>query len=69
MTDKTSMTVGTKTDPVADRRNFIKLAGATAAGAGATVATSSVGVAAPTPSTDGQYRETAHIKQYYDTAR
>jgi hypothetical protein len=57
-------------DPVADRRNFIKLAGATAAGAGATVATAGVAAASAAPlATDGQYRETTHVKRYYDTAR
>jgi hypothetical protein len=56
-------------DPVADRRNFIKLAGATAAGAGATVATAGVATAATPVATDAQYRETTHVKQYYDTAR
>jgi hypothetical protein len=60
-----------KTDKaVADRRNFIKLAGATAAGAGATVAATGVASAAPAKPTDGsQYRETAHVKAYYDSAR
>lgn len=53
----------------ADRRNFIKRAGATAAGAGATVATAGVVTAAPAKPADAQYRETAHIKRYYDTAR
>lgn len=63
MTDKTDKAT-------ADRRNFIKLAGASAAGAGATVATAGIAAAAPAkPAADAQYRETAHVKQYYDTAR
>ena len=66
--DKGSTTGSDKT--VADRRDFIKLAGATAAGAGATVATSGVVQAAPsaTPA-DSLYRETAHVKRYYELAR
>ena len=58
-------------DVVADRRNFIKLAGATAAGAGATVATAGAGVAKPadTRPADAMYRETEHVKRYYDLAR
>ncbi len=54
---------------VADRRNFIKLAGATAAGAGVTAATAGIAVAAEPPAADAQYQETAHIKRYYETAR
>ena len=56
---------------VADRRNFIKLAGATAAGAGATVATGGVAAAKPAeaPAADAMYRETDHVKRYYELAR
>ena len=61
----------TAADPVADRRNFIKLAGATAAGAGATVATA--GAAAANPAdlrpVDAMYRESDHVKRYYELAR
>ena len=53
----------------ADRRSFMKLAGATAAGAGATAASAVVAAPVATPPADAQYRETAHIKQYYDSAR
>jgi hypothetical protein len=67
MTDK--MTDKTK-QATADRRNFIKLAGASAAGAGATVATAGVAAATPAkPADDAQYRETAHVKHYYATTR
>lgn len=64
MSDKTN-------DAVADRRNFIKLAGATAAGAGATAATggaaaSAAGEARPA---DALYRETEHVRRYYELAR
>ncbi len=65
-------TARTKIDDsaVADRRNFIKLAGATAAGAGATVATAGIATAATAKApTDGDYRETDHVKRYYDLAR
>jgi hypothetical protein len=49
------------TDKVADRRKFFKLAGATAAGAGATIATAGVAAA--------MYAETDHVKRYYELAR
>jgi hypothetical protein len=63
MTDKTK-------DVVADRRGFIKLAGATAAGAGAAVVTTTTAIAAPvTKSADALYQETAHVKRYYELAR
>ena len=61
----------TKPVPTADRRGFLKLAGAgavtgTAGVLGAGVAVAEVaGAAAPT----GGYRETEHIRRYYDTAR
>ena len=59
-----------KKDAVADRRNFIKLAGATAAGAGATVATAGHAQAsAKAAEVEGGYRETEHVKRYYDLAR
>jgi hypothetical protein len=67
MSGKTMADTKTETT-VADRRNFIKLAGASAAGAGATVVTGATAATAATAG-EGQYRETAHIKQYYDTAR
>lgn len=61
----------TKTSATADRRGFLKLAGAGAItgtagvlGAGAAKA-EGVGAVAPT----GGYRETEHIRRYYDTAR
>jgi hypothetical protein len=59
------------TSKVADRRNFIKLAGATAAGAGATVATAGVAAAKTVEArpADAMYRETDHVKRYYELAR
>ena len=60
-----------KTAAVADRRNFIKLAGATAAGQ----APPSRRPASPQPKptearpADAMYRETDHVKRYYELAR
>lgn len=61
----------TNTTAVADRRNFVKLAGATVAGAGATVATAGVVAAKTTDArpADAMYRETDHVKRYYELAR
>jgi hypothetical protein len=58
-------------DKVADRRNFIKLAGATAAGAGATVVTAGAAAAktVETRPADAMYSETDHVKRYYELAR
>lgn len=54
---------------VADRRGFMKLAGATAAGAGATaVVTPAAATEADRPA-DALYRETEHVKRYYALAR
>jgi predicted phage tail protein len=69
MTNTKSTRADQPKDPIADRRNFIKLAGATAAGAGATVATAGVATAVAPTASDAQYRETTHVKQYYDSAR
>lgn len=67
----TTKAADTTTDPVADRRNFLKLAGATAAGAGATATTAGVAAARPTEArpADAMYRETDHVKRYYELAR
>ena len=57
---------------VADRRGFLKRAGAGVVTAGATVlGAAEVKAADPagTKPTDGGYRETEHIRQYYDSAR
>ncbi len=57
---------------IADRRNFLKFAGASAVtgtaavvGAGGVRAAPAVGAKAG----DGDYRETAHVKRYYELAR
>lgn len=59
-----------KPAPVADRRSFLKLAGAGAVTGGAAV-TAGAAIASPTTTPDGDslYRETEHIKRYYDLAR
>ena len=59
-----------KKEAVADRRSFLKLAGAGAAAGGAALITgeraAQAGEAKPKPSL---YRETEHIKRYYELAR
>jgi hypothetical protein len=58
-------------DPVADRRNFLKLAGAVTGAAAAAVAGTAAQAAtdARPQGEDGGYRETDHVKRYYDLAR
>jgi hypothetical protein len=60
-----------KSANAADRRNFLKLAAAGTVAGGVAVAAGTASAApAPDPSADeGHYRETAHIKRYYDLAR
>ena len=56
---------------IADRRSFLKLAGAGAVTGGAVLA-GSKGVAEATTTADGTdrlYKETDHIKTYYELAR
>ena len=59
-----------KKDTVTDRRSFLKLAGASAAAGSAAVVTgetpAQAGEAKPKPSL---YRETEHIRRYYELAR
>lgn len=59
-----------KSEAVTDRRSFLKLAGASAATGGAAVMASGsqaeAGEAKPRPSL---YRETEHIRRYYELAR
>ncbi|MEL6227409.1 MAG: formate dehydrogenase [Pseudomonadota bacterium] len=57
---------------VADRRNFLKLAGASVVGGGAAVAAAtgaqaSEAEAAPKPGSD--YHASEHVRRYYDLAR
>lgn len=55
-----------------DRRGFLKLAGFGAVGASAAVASATKAPAAPTeaqPQPGETYRETEHIRKYYELAR
>lgn len=58
---------------VTDRRSFMKLGASSVVGGALALATEHAASAAETTeqsaSTDGQYRETAHVKKYYDLAR
>ncbi len=59
-----------KTEAKAGRRDFLKLAGVAAVSGGAALATGGDVVEASVP--DGQtqgYRETDHVRAYYDAAR
>ena len=59
----------TKTGAVADRRSFLKLAGAGVVGAGAAVAVTAPAAAEAKPETSSGYRESEHVKRYYALAR
>ncbi len=55
---------------VEERRNFLKMAGLGAVSGGAAVATSGAVQAAELEEKNGSgYRETGHVKTYYDLAR
>ncbi len=61
-----------KPDTLADRRSFLKLAaaGTVTGGAAAIAGPAAASAAAPQAEAEnGQYRETAHVKRYYDLAR
>jgi anaerobic selenocysteine-containing dehydrogenase len=62
-----------KDDAVASRRNFLKLAAASAATGGAIAAPATAASPTPTAAMAGTseplYRETEHVKRYYDLAR
>ncbi len=63
-----------KDDPaaaVADRRGFLKFAGAGVVTGSATVLGAATVVAKPAETTTSEagYRETDHIRRYYDSAR
>ena len=55
-----------KKEAVTDRRSFLKLAGASAAAAITGETPAQAGEAKPRPSL---YRETEHIRRYYELAR
>lgn len=56
---------------MADRRSFLKLAGASVVTTGAAAAGAVTGAQAveETPGKEKLYRETAHVRRYYDLAR
>lgn len=54
---------------VTDRRSFLKLAGAGVAAGGAAAAAGSPAAAAESKPREGLYRETEHVKRYYELAR
>ena len=65
MTSKTE-----RKKPVADRRGFLKLAGAGVVTGGATLVAGTAAVEAAAPvKDDALYRETEHVKRYYQLAR
>lgn len=55
----------------ADRRSFLKLAGAGVVGSGAALASTVVPAeaASPVETAEGGYRETDHVKRYYELAK
>lgn len=59
------------TETKADRRSFLKLVGASAVGGGAALATTAASAARPAdePAPGGDYRETEHVRRFYDLAR
>ena len=61
----------TKKEVVADRRSFLKLAGASAAAGGAALMTGNKTAEAGEagPKKPSLYRETDHIRRYYELAR
>ena len=57
-----------KKEAVADRRSFLKLAGAAAGGAALMTGEKKAQASEAKPKT-GLYRETEHIRRYYELAR
>ena len=53
----------------ASRRDFLKLTGLAAPAAAVTVVTGATGAEAAVPEPTGGYRETEHVKKYFETAR
>ncbi|MGH6815368.1 MAG: formate dehydrogenase [Hyphomicrobiaceae bacterium] len=60
-----------KTTAVADRRAFLKLAGTGVVAGGAVLASGTAAEAGPKPEKEKAelYRETEHVKRYYELAR
>jgi hypothetical protein len=59
----------TKKEAVADRRSFLKLAAAGTAAGGATLVSGEQADAAETKPKASLYRETEHVRRYYELAR
>lgn len=56
----------------ADRRSFLKLAGASVVGSGAAIAatvTPAAAASTPEAATGTAYRETDHVRRYYELAK
>jgi hypothetical protein len=58
-----------KPEAVADRRSFLKLAGASAVTGGAALVTGEAAQASEAKAKPSLYRETDHIRRYYELAR
>lgn len=54
---------------ITDRRSFLKLAGAVTATGGTAVAAATPAAASENKTRQGLYRETEHVKRYYELAR
>lgn len=69
--EKEAMKQSQKKVDQADRRNFLKLAGAGMVGSGAALAATVTPAAATAETTQetGTYRETEHVKRYYELAK
>ncbi len=52
-----------------DRRGFMKLAGMSAVAGGATIVAGEAAAETPVSQKAAGYRETEHVKTFYDTAR
>lgn len=55
--------------PKTKRRHFLKLMGLGGVAGAATLATGAAREAAAKPESETAYRETAHVKKFYETAR
>ena len=68
---KTDVTKIDAATAIADRRGFLKFAGAGVVSGGATVLGTTAVVAKQAETTNDEigYRETEHIRRYYDSAR
>jgi hypothetical protein len=72
MSAKGKSTTGTSEAPTADRRGFMKMIGIGGVGSGVAAIAGTAPVAAESKApaqTDAVYRETEHVRTYYDLAR